>query len=179
MTDNNKIKYNLNNNVPPLPIPTNIPIILGSSSSSRQKILRHMKWNFSIISPDIDEKAIRNSDPYVLPLIIAIEKSKAIIDRFDKENKQNSNIDTTSDNKNNDITTSNDGTNDSNNNNSSNKGNETTEFILVTADQIVLYKDEIREKPENESQALHFLSSYSNSSVSTISAIVATHYPSG
>lgn len=52
-------------------------------------------------------------------------------------------------------------------------------FILLTADQIVLYQDEIREKPMNEHQATYFLSSYSNHEVHTISAVVATHYPSG
>jgi septum formation protein len=52
-------------------------------------------------------------------------------------------------------------------------------FILLTADQIVLFDSDVREKPVNEEEAIKFLSSYSNRSVSTISAVVATHYPSG
>eukprot|EP01034_Spumella_vulgaris_P030348 gene30348-37549_t len=51
--------------------------------------------------------------------------------------------------------------------------------ILITTDQIVLYKQAIREKPENEAQAIEFLSSYSNDSVTTLSAVVITHFPSG
>jgi len=54
-----------------------------------------------------------------------------------------------------------------------------TPKIIVTADQIVLFGDTIREKPINAIEAKYFLSSYSNNSVSTISAVVATHYPSG
>ena len=52
-------------------------------------------------------------------------------------------------------------------------------FILLTADQIVLFGTEIREKPTSEAQAIEFLSSYSNRDVSTISAVVATHFPTG
>lgn len=52
-------------------------------------------------------------------------------------------------------------------------------FILLTADQVVLFQDEVREKPIDEKQAAYFLTSYSNQEVHTISAVVATHYPSG
>ncbi len=51
--------------------------------------------------------------------------------------------------------------------------------MVITADQIVLYKQQIREKPESEEQAIEFLSSYSEDSVMTVSAVVVTHYPSG
>lgn len=51
--------------------------------------------------------------------------------------------------------------------------------LLITADQIVLYRTNVREKPENLSEATEFLSSYSNDAVSTVSAIVVTHLPSG
>lgn len=52
-------------------------------------------------------------------------------------------------------------------------------FILLTLDQIVLFGAEVREKPTSGAQAVEFLSSYSNRQVSTISAVVATHFPSG
>ena len=52
-------------------------------------------------------------------------------------------------------------------------------FILLTSDQIVLFGTEVREKPTCEAQAIEFLSSYSSREVSTISAVVATHFPSG
>jgi septum formation protein len=51
--------------------------------------------------------------------------------------------------------------------------------LLVTCDQIVLYKTSVREKPESREEAVEFLSSYSNDAVSTVSAIVVTHLPSG
>lgn len=51
--------------------------------------------------------------------------------------------------------------------------------IIITADQIVLFENNIREKPIDKEQAISFLSSYSDNSVSTVSAIVITHYPSG
>ena len=50
--------------------------------------------------------------------------------------------------------------------------------VLITSDQIALYKDEIREKPVDRDEAKRFLNSYCNSSVSTVCAVVATHLPS-
>lgn len=52
-------------------------------------------------------------------------------------------------------------------------------IILVTCDQIVLYRGMLREKPNSVSEAKEFLSSYSNDSVTTVSAVVVTHLPSG
>lgn len=46
-----------------------------------------------------------------------------------------------------------------------------------SVDQIVLYQDEIREKPESEEMATEYLLSYSNHHVSTVSAVVCTYYP--
>ncbi len=57
--------------------------------------------------------------------------------------------------------------------------NITTEKLILTADQVVLFEQTIREKPLNDEEALQFLSSYSGKSVSTVSAIVITHYPTG
>lgn len=51
--------------------------------------------------------------------------------------------------------------------------------MLITFDQIVLYKTQVREKPESREEAVEFLSSYSNDAVSTVSAVVVTHVPSG
>jgi septum formation protein len=54
-----------------------------------------------------------------------------------------------------------------------------SEKLILTADQIVLFEQQIREKPESEQQAREYLESYSEKSVSTVSAVVITHYPSG
>lgn len=53
------------------------------------------------------------------------------------------------------------------------------EKIVLTADQVVLFEGQVREKPTSAEEARFFLSSYSNKSVSTISAVVVTHFPSG
>lgn len=52
--------------------------------------------------------------------------------------------------------------------------------VIITCDQIVLFQNEIRNKPENEEEARSFLESYQDGAiVQTISAVVATHVPSG
>ena len=56
-------------------------IILGSSSPWRQKVLRGMGYDFEIISPDIDEKAIRHPDPRELTTAIATAKNEAVAKR--------------------------------------------------------------------------------------------------
>lgn len=50
--------------------------------------------------------------------------------------------------------------------------------LIITADQIVLFDGTVREKPDSEEEARSYLRSYSNRAVSTVSAIVVTHYPS-
>jgi septum formation protein len=119
-------------------------IVLGTSSSSRQKIIAKLGWQVSVIIPDINEKSIRSDDPYNLPLVIAKAKADEVVRKI----KSNSDM------------------------------NE-KDMIIITADQVVYFNGEVREKPTNEDEAKSFLLSYSNSSVSTISAIVVTHYPSG
>jgi septum formation protein len=52
-------------------------------------------------------------------------------------------------------------------------------LLLITADQVVVCNDNLREKPASEAEAKEFLHSYSNSSASTVSAVVVTHLPSG
>jgi len=50
--------------------------------------------------------------------------------------------------------------------------------IIITCDQISLYDGTVREKPQSIQEAHLYLSSYSNSSVSTVSAVVVTILPS-
>lgn len=53
-----------------------------------------------------------------------------------------------------------------------------SETIIITSDQVVKYNNEVREKPVDKNEATRFLLSYSNSKLSTINAIVITHFPS-
>lgn len=125
----------------PFPLSFECPLILGSSSKSRKQVLDLIKWPYTIMSPDIDERAIRCSNPSELPRLIAIAKAKALIERLKADKVKGP-------------------------------------LVLLTADQVVVFQNQVREKPLNDSEAKMFLSSYSNDYVSTVSAVVATHYPS-
>jgi len=56
----------------------------------------------------------------------------------------------------------------------------TTPTVIITSDQIVLFEREVRGKPANEDEAREFLLSYQEGKiVQTVSAVVATHVPTG
>jgi septum formation protein len=44
-------------------------------------VMSEIGYNFSTLSPDIDEKAIRHSDPYLLPVLVARAKADALLKR--------------------------------------------------------------------------------------------------
>lgn len=60
-------------------------IILGSSSLSRKTVLESMGFSFTIISPDIDERAIRRDDPRELVTAIAQAKMDAVLEKVQGE----------------------------------------------------------------------------------------------
>uniref|UniRef100_A0A7S2XZD4 Septum formation protein Maf n=1 Tax=Fibrocapsa japonica TaxID=94617 RepID=A0A7S2XZD4_9STRA len=60
---------------------TEIPIILGSSSTNRKQVLQTAGWDFSCMSPDIDEKAIRCENPEELVILISRGKTEALLPR--------------------------------------------------------------------------------------------------
>jgi septum formation protein len=51
--------------------------------------------------------------------------------------------------------------------------------ILITADSVVVYKDELREKPQDEDQARFFLRSYGQGAVEVIAGVVVTNTQTG
>ncbi|GMI89744.1 hypothetical protein like AT5G42770 [Hibiscus trionum] len=57
-------------------------IILGSSSMPRRKILAEMGYEFTLMSADIDEKAIRKEKPEELVMALAEAKADAILHRL-------------------------------------------------------------------------------------------------
>ncbi|EFJ08333.1 hypothetical protein SELMODRAFT_90184, partial [Selaginella moellendorffii] len=57
-------------------------IILGSSSQTRQAVLREMGYNFTVMSADIDERAIRRETPEELVMALAHAKAQAILPRI-------------------------------------------------------------------------------------------------
>ena len=54
-------------------------MILGSGSASRKIVLESMGFSFTVISPDIDEKAIRRDDPRELVEAIAQAKMDTVL----------------------------------------------------------------------------------------------------
>ena len=66
---------------------TKYKISLCSSSSSRLKILKDVKLKpYTIINPDIDEKAIRFDDPFKLTSKLAHEKLNNSIQKWKSKN---------------------------------------------------------------------------------------------
>ncbi|CAM9694546.1 unnamed protein product [Ectocarpus fasciculatus] len=70
--------------VQPRPQPCSLPIVLGSSSGYRRRIMDSLGWEFSTASPDVDEKAIRDPDPRKMCAEIARAKARALAERLDK-----------------------------------------------------------------------------------------------
>ena len=61
---------------------TKLPIILGSASRWRKEILNTAGIEFRVMSPDIDEKAIRHTDPNQLVSLLAKAKNAALVDNL-------------------------------------------------------------------------------------------------
>ncbi len=57
-------------------------LILGSASKWRRQILHNAGYDFSTMSPDIDEKQIRHADPNQLALLIAHAKADALLPKI-------------------------------------------------------------------------------------------------
>lgn len=57
-------------------------IILGSSSPFRRKILEDAGVTFEVLSPDIDEKKIRTTDPLHTPVVLSYAKAMAVAEKI-------------------------------------------------------------------------------------------------
>eukprot|EP01018_Ginkgo_biloba_P002234 Gb_14530 [translate_table: standard] len=57
-------------------------IILGSSSTARQAILKELGFTFTVMTADIDEKAIRREKPEDLVMALAEAKAEAIMSKL-------------------------------------------------------------------------------------------------
>ncbi|XP_076937574.1 uncharacterized protein LOC143605298 isoform X3 [Bidens hawaiensis] len=141
-------------------------IILGSSSVARQKILAEMGYKFTIMSADIDEKAIRTEKPEDLVMALAKAKADAIVSKLQIADDQ------TKDEKSSILIAS-----DTNNYIGEDKDAEPT--LLITCDQVVVYEGAIREKPSDEDEARQFIKSYSGKHASTLSSVFVTNLKTG
>jgi len=59
-----------------------LKIILGSSSKFRQRVFAKITPTFESLSPDIDEKTIRDEDPKTLTRMIAHAKADALLPKI-------------------------------------------------------------------------------------------------
>lgn len=57
-------------------------IILGSGSRFRKQLMEAAGYTFSVLVPDLDERAFRTPDPYDLPLRLAKEKAKELLPKI-------------------------------------------------------------------------------------------------
>lgn len=57
------------------------PVILASASPRRQSLLKEILSEFSIVSPDIDEDAMSDADPWVTAQRLAREKALAVFEQ--------------------------------------------------------------------------------------------------
>ena len=60
----------------------NYKIILGSSSPARKEVLQKLGYTFEIMASDIDERAIRDSDPKKLTSKLANAKALALLKKI-------------------------------------------------------------------------------------------------
>lgn len=64
-----------------MPISTNLPLVLGSSSPFRKQLLEKLLIPFTTANPDIDETPKENESPIELVERLAIEKAQAVAQR--------------------------------------------------------------------------------------------------
>ncbi|XP_021318637.1 maf-like protein DDB_G0281937 isoform X1 [Sorghum bicolor] len=124
-------------------------LILGSSSASRRQILSEMGYKFTLLSADIDEKAIRKEKPEELVVALAHAKADAILEKMQNNGMMKEIVDS----------------------------QETT--LMITADQVVIHDGVIREKPSTPEEARKFIKGYSESHAATIGSVLVTNVKTG
>lgn len=145
-------------------------IILGSSSVARRKILGDMGFEFTTMSADIDERAIRKEKPEDLVMALAEAKADAIVERLrNSENRANDPKPT--------LVVAAD-TVENVQPKLHNKGDEEP-VLLITFDQVVVYEGVIREKPSSKEEAREFIKGYSGGHAATVSSVLVTNLSTG
>lgn len=130
-------------------------LIVGTGSPSRQDIIEKLyngQYELVFVPPDIDERAIRSSDALRLTRRIAEEKMKRVLEIIGKDSDLSKKIQLAE-----------------------------AAFAtvnVITFDQVVVWGNEIREKPYDLVQAKQFLRDYSGSTVSTVMTTVCYNYVS-
>ncbi|KAK9682258.1 hypothetical protein RND81_10G061300 [Saponaria officinalis] len=152
---------------------TSFKVILGSKSIARRKIMEEMGYEFTIMTADIDEKAIRKEKPEDLVMALAEAKADAIISKLQIPDKQVNDHEPT-------LLISADTA-------EATKpklfiGDHSTDAapsILVTGDQVVVYEGTVREKPSSKAEARQFIKDYSGKKALTLSSVLVTNLQTG
>ncbi|GAA0159410.1 hypothetical protein LIER_16188 [Lithospermum erythrorhizon] len=145
-------------------------IILGSSSIARRQILEEMGYEFTLMSADIDEKVIRKEKPEELVMALAEAKADAIISKL--QNTENGEKD---DNEQTILIAADTAEAIISRLPGSEQTTDAEPTLLITCDQVVVYKGMIREKPSSKQEARQFLKDYSNGFAATVSSVLVTN----
>jgi len=119
---------------------SDLKVLLGSSSKFRKKLCAQalppgFVMTQRTISPDIDEKSIRDDDPHKMVVAISEAKTSKVLQILSTEQEVSL--------------------------------AESPDFI-VCGDQVILFGDQVREKPTTEAQAKEHLQSYGRESVPAV-----------
>lgn len=144
-----------------------LPVILGSSSKWRAKLLRAMGIPIvSQMNPDIDEYAVQvegqasevtrnRSKPDALSMAVARAKAKHLLAQIASTNSDSSSS-------------------------SSNPTTATSQpHLLITSDQVAFFDGEIREKPRDAEQCRQWFQQYSSKPIEVCNAVVVTNTLTG
>ncbi|GER33960.1 maf-like protein, partial [Striga asiatica] len=145
-------------------------VILGSSSVARRKIFADMGFEFTTMSADIDEKAIRKEKPEDLVMTLAEAKADAIVGKLRNTGNQEKDAKPT-------LVIAADTVENVQPKLQGKMDAEPT--LLITCDQVVVYEGVIREKPSSKEEARQFIKDYSGGFAATISSVLVTNLNTG
>ncbi|CBZ51873.1 putative Maf-like protein [Neospora caninum Liverpool] len=139
-------------------------VVLGSSSKWRRKILEDQGCPCGTMSPDIDEKEVRHDNPSALVTMLAHRKADACLEKLSQVSPADvfpggyayqapRSMSETGENG-----------HDAENRGDSGAVLPSYHCWLLCSDQVVVFRERIREKPENREEAEAFLRDYSGSS---------------
>jgi septum formation protein len=120
-------------------------LILGSSSRSRQQLLKELGYEFQVLKPNINEEAIRHPDAEQLVRLLGNAKADALLTYLEERRKAGEEAVTKK------------------------------PLLLITGDQVVVHQGRILEKPQDASEARRFISSYGTAPAVTVGSIVVTN----
>ncbi|KAI3440059.1 uncharacterized protein J3R85_004024 [Psidium guajava] len=148
-------------------------IILGSSSVARRKILAEMGYEFTIMTADIDEKAIRKDKPEELVMALAEAKAAAITSELRRKNSQEKDSEPII------LIAADTAEGISQKIPLGDYIKDADPTLLITCDQVVVYGDAVREKPSSKEEAREFLKGYSGGRAATVGSVLVTNLKTG